>query len=473
MELKHLRSSYSSPPAVALETSTVETPLSGHSPNVANERIGRRPLPSRPFPAVESPTCKTSRRHTVQQTNGRYVRYDVTDAAPVSMSWDSSTSGAHFGGRGGGDGAVVGARESRERERTRAVVRAHEESVRTARAEVAVLVRRVNRLRVGLRAAERQADEMEAAAASALASAAAATARADAATAEVEVATADRHEAERKLREATHREQERAIALEFDVQKAQGSAYAAKERLVEVREEVLRLRGALGDSERRSEALAEQLAVSAADLRIAEAGRARAQMDLLCGFGRVREGRHRSRGISTSLENVTEAAAVEAVADDSGIRPRPTNPMSPALDHREGRVVELGPDDEGVAIFVLRERLTACQVRCEELVLASEDAVARCKCRCDTRVRTALAAGTLASAWCRRRGITAGREEAVEAAARLQLVRRCFGALRRDALRSSRDRAVQRHESMRRWVAEAAKVAGGEFALTFTTRRRR
>lgn len=459
-----------------LESNGTATSIVGNVLNVAavDRMRDDRQQPLGPLPTqAESPAnSKFRRRHDQQQyNNGNYVRGNcMSEAAPAAAwtSWDDIRPSP-----------IAGPRESKERERTRNVFSALEESARTSREEADVLTRRIAQLRGLVRKAEWRADEMEAAAAAARASAAASAEASKTATAEAEIATAGRHEAEQKARDAERRCEERTVALESDIQRVQGAAKVVQVEVVEARKELSRIRRELGDSDKRAAALHEELARLAADLRAAEAGKIALQMDLLRRLGE-RGGRGGGGGntggssvsfpvgmnarqghVAFSTSAVTRFSPLSSVL--SGVRPSPVLP-----NHRVE--VELGGINvehcgRGGEKAILRQRLAASQTHFTELIKASEEAVANCNKRCDARTRAALAAGTLVSACCRRRGIEAGRDEAVIAAARLDLVRRCFGALRTEALRSSRDRIGRRHETIRRWVKEAVQVAGEELFL--------
>lgn len=433
-------------------------------------------------------------------------------------TWDGGRlAEAIGGGSGSGGGRVEGVRETKERERMRSAVFALEESLHAALEEGEHLRRRVARLRAGLREAELRGDEMEAAASLARAAASAARAAAEAATTEAEIATARAHEAEQKTRAVSRREQERTDALQAELSRAASDARVERGRGEEEREDTSRLRSALGESDRRIAVLEEFLAASAADLREAEAGKARAQIDLVRGLG-GRGGLVEGRGgggegggevwggggeredsdfftgqvtaVNVGMEEDEVLVEVGVSADGgrllqvTGIAatPPPT-PLSDSLlpvgRKSDGRFRSGNPrthttsvaveTDSGSEATMLRERLAASQAQHQELVAATKRAVARCCQRCDARVRTALAAGTLASACCRRRGMIAGRESAVEAAAQHSLVRRCFAALRERALRSSRDRSVRRQERLQQWVGEAVRWSGEELSFATTT----
>lgn len=382
--------------------------------------------------------------------------------------------------------AMRGARESHEREKTRAVLSTLEESARSSRDEAEILSKRVARLREELRKAERRADEMEAMAAAGRASALASAQVTAAAKVETEMATLDRHKAEEKARAAERREEERAVALAMEIERVRGIAEAARERLTNAEEEALRLRRELGSSDKRAAVLEEEVAKVAADLRSAEAGRARLQIELLRRLGeRGTEGRLRrdaKDSLTRRLMTLTEenialrlVPAAQGTASVSLNRLSPamvksfTIPMSPTLKgHQpdlEGHVTADNHQGGGGDVATLRERLSNCETHHMQLVAAAEEAVNLCNRRYDARVRVAVASGTLAFAYCRWRGIEAGRDEILEAASRMELFRRCFGALRVEALRSSRDRVSRQHDRVRRWVKEAVEGAREEFAL--------
>ncbi|CAN0130758.1 unnamed protein product, partial [Laminaria digitata] len=384
----------------------------------------------------------------------------------------------------------AGLRESKERERTRAVVFALEESLHESREEVEHLKRRVSRLRSGLREAEQRGDEMEAAAASARASADAQGLAVEALTKEVDAATARRFEVEQRALAAERRwEEKAALEAEEALSSSSRATTAAKEALLpgggaaQARVEAARLRGELGDADRRAAVLEASLAALKADLRAAEAETARAQMALIREFGREKaEGRRSGRGndIFSELfgDDGQKLGGFFAQRKQQGwlrgagiaMLPLPPPPLPPTAnaslhggDNNNNRAcgepgrVPLGGDHDQqyYETTVLRERLTASQAQQSELVRASEEAVARCNQRCDERVRVVLAASTLVSACRRRQGIAAGREAAVDAAARLALVKRCFRALREEALCRSRDRSVRRQEQIQLWIGES------------------
>lgn len=402
----------------------------------------------------------------------------------VWASWDRASS-QHTASRGRRVGAAPmhgrqGAREAKEREKTRGVIYALEEATRSARSEVVVLTRRVSRLQAGLGEAERRANAMEADAASARASAAAAEAALKAAALEAEAAVAAKQEMRIKVGTSERREMQRVSDLMRDVQRARDETSVASDVAAESKAEVSRLRAELREADRRVAVLEEQVAMLAADLRTAEAERARAQIGLLHGL--VRVGTDRC-GLPSPVETRPGVSRRDGVTREarSGLgESLGTGPAPPAgLERFQGvicrRREKLSGEDcpltPGEGREVLRERLAASQAQHVELLRASHEALALADSRWQVRLKRTYAAGVLSSACCRWRGVAAGRHAAVEAAARVVLLRRCFDALKAEALRRSRDRLLRRHERMQRWVREAVEAASQEFALTLKSRR--
>lgn len=422
-----------------------------------------RPQPRNPVPTFSaSPVNGPFRRHhdkqqCIDDPNGICAK----DAPNTSQVTRSTLSG------GIALASSVGPRESKERERTRHVLSSLEESARSSREEADFLTRRVAQLRAIMGKAERRADEAEAAAAAARAAAVAEAEAVKIATADAEISSAARYEAEQQARAAERREEEAVMAYERRIQSVQGAEKVARVELAEARDELIRLRRDLGDSNKRAAALEEQLVMSATDLRGAEAARLALQTDLLRRLGGCQVaggGPEGASGASCRLGKNAWQSAGPSVPPTSVPFTIPQLPVLYDIGLKRGMGCAIADNCGGEKVTTLQQKLEdgKSQASFSELIRVAEEAVANCNRRCDERVRTAIAAGTLTSAYCRRRGIEAGRDETVIAAGRLDLVRRCFGALRTEALRSSRDRIARRHETVLGWVKETVEVAGEE-----------
>lgn len=423
---------------------------------------------------------KNDRSFRIPQNQERghlYTGRHITEnpAANLRTSWDTRQQAESF------DAANfrVGARESIEREKARRFVFSLEEAMHAAGEESKQLKLRVHRLRAGLREAERRGDEMEVAASASRAAVETKEKEVEAATAEVKTAMVIRREAEQKVLATERREDERTSALEAEVFRLMAAGREVQEGYVLARSELSRLGTALEESDRRVATLEDNLMVSTTNLLAAEAGKARALMNVVRVLGRGNEEggrgdrRDSSRGRAWALRMglVSDVAKPGVLEDPSGrlqstefatVTPPPpkTTPPGQRL---------LFPADCSYETIALRERLVASHAQHEELVRTTEEAVTRCIRHCEARVRAVLAAGTLTSACCRWRGILAGREAALEAAGRVALVRRCFRALREEALLKSRDRSVRRQERIQRWIGEAVERAGEEIMSIATT----
>lgn len=338
-------------------------------------------------------------------------------------------------------------REANERERARLVL---EESLQAAREEAEHLRRRIASLRTALREAQHRGDQMEAAATSALAEANAE--RAVVATANADTAAAVRREAEQNRAAAERRQREVVEALQAELSRAAAVGAEAREGLAVAQGELVRLREAVREADRRAAFLEENLALSVTSLHETEAGRVRALVDRVLGRGW--KGEDEASGCKAA------DASIGRVHCDTFTR------TGMPLEERTRTTVGGGGVDGqpgfslGGETATLRARLSASQAHHLELVRASEEAVASCSRRCEVRIRVVVAAGKLAVACSRKRGIVAGRESVVAAACRLALLTRCFRALREEALSRSRDRSIRRQERVHRWIREAFEQAG-------------
>lgn len=367
-------------------------------------------------------------------------------------------------------------RETQERDRGRSVVLALEESLHAVREGAEHLKRRVATLRAALQEAQQRGHQMEAAASSARAVADTAGAAVAAATAEADKANAGRHEAERNTIAAERRQHENVEVLKAEVSTATAADFEAREKLAVALGEVSRLRRAIEVSDRRAAVLDGNLALATTSLHEAEAGRVRTLVGrvLLGGQGSwemKQEGCHVD-DCSGSYGAARDWPLGRMVLSDAavGVRPRPTplaldiegiSTMAKAAESAERS--QRGLDDgSSYETSTLRDRLVASQAQHTELVLASQEAIARCNQRCEARVRALVAAGKLAVGCSWNRGVFAGRESTVEAANRLALVKRCFRALKEEALSRSRNRSIRRQDRMQRWIGEAFEQAEGE-----------
>lgn len=345
--------------------------------------------------------------------------------------------------------ACGSSRETNERERERLVF---EESLHAAREEAEHLRRRVVSLRAALREARHQRDQMEAAASSA--HAVVDVERAAVATAKTNTATAIKREAEQNRIAAERRQCEVVDALQAELSRATAMGCEAREELAVVRGELARLQKAVGGSDRRVAFLEEKLALSTTSLHEAEAGRVRALIERVRG-PEWEGGDGRIEGEVSGCK--TMDAAVGCIFCNTATK----TGMLPL----EGTTSGVGAGGQpgfslGDETATLRARLLASQAQHMELVRASEEAVACCRRRCEVRIRVIVAAGKLAVACSRKRGVVAGRESAVAAACRLALLTRCFRALREEAFCRSRERSIRRQDRVHRWIREAFEQAG-------------
>ncbi|CAN0505085.1 unnamed protein product [Ectocarpus sp. 12 AP-2014] len=385
----------------------------------------------------------------------------------------------------------VGTREAKERERTRKTLLTLEESLRAAREEVRHHKRRAERLRAALREARERGEEAEAAGSSARVAAEAAGAAAGLATEEADAATAGKRKAEKDAASASRRHREEVEAIEAEVLQATAAALGAREQCSVAQREASGLRETVRELDRRVILLEQQLGASIASLHAADAGRVCALVGRIRDLGgRVWEGEGRLEDLHARYEANTGTVGGRMLSDPVG-----SGPGEAAQDLQEAarkgmRLDAVGNGDNrsgeserlkgkslrnnsasAFEVATLRDRLAASQAQHVELVRASEAAVAGCNQRCDAHIRVVLAAGKLTAACLLRRGVVAGREAAVEAAGRLELARRCFRALREEALRAARDRIVRRQERLQRWIGEALEGAGEEVESMATRKR--
>lgn len=346
---------------------------------------------------------------------------------------------------------------------------AFQESLNAAQQQVDHLRRRVVSLRAALREAQHRVDQMEVAAGSAAAVADAE--RAAAATAKTDASSAIRREAEQDRAAAERRQRDVIEALQAELSRATAVGLEAQEELSVARAELMRLRKAVGDSDRRAAFLEENLASSTTSLHEAEAGRVRVLVEkVLCrrlegGEGRQEDGAFLNKALDEAVGHVNRDAATRPGLLPLGNCTRRTAAGAEGAHGQPG--FSLGDETA-----TLRARLSASQAQHMELVRASEEAVACCRRRCEARVRVTVAAGKLAVACSRKRGEVAGRESAVAAACRLALLTRCFRALREEALSTSRDRSIRRQDRVNRWIREAFEQAGAVMATKDHSERR-
>lgn len=344
--------------------------------------------------------------------------------------------------------------ETNERERARVAL---EESLHAAREEAEHSRRRISTLRAALREAQHR---MDAAAASALAVADAE--RAAVATAQADAAKTIRREAEQNRIAAERGQREVVEAIQAELSRATAVGFEAREELAVARGELERLRKAVRDSDRRAAFLEENLASSIASLHKADAERVRALVERVLGRGwDGREGRNEDEGSGCKT---AEDASRGRVHRDTVTRTGMLSLGEGARRAGAGAGEERADGQPGFSLgdetSTLRARLSASHAQHVELVRASEEAVASCSRRCEVRIRVVVAAGKLAVACSRKRGVVAGRESAVAAACRLAILTRCFRALREEALSRSRDRSIRRQERVHRWIRETFEQAG-------------
>ncbi|CBJ31795.1 hypothetical protein Esi_0282_0025 [Ectocarpus siliculosus] len=385
----------------------------------------------------------------------------------------------------------VGTREAKERERARKTLLALEESLRAGREEVRHHKRRAERLRAALREAQERGEEAEAAGSSARVAAEAAGAAAGLAREETDAATAGKRKAEEDTASAARRHREEVEAIEAEVLRATAAALGAREQCSVAQREASGLRETVRELDRRVILLEQQLGASIASLHAADARRVCALVGRIRDLGgREWEGEARLEDLRARYEANNGAVGGRMLSD-----PAVSGPGKAAQDLQEAartgmRLNAVGNGDNrsgeserlqgkslrnnsasAFEVTTLRDRLAASQAQHVELVRASEAAVAGCNQRCDAHIRVVLAAGKLTAACLLRRGVVAGREATVEAAGRLELARRCFRALREEALRASRDRSVRRQERLQRWIGEAFEGAGEEVESMATRKR--
>ena len=351
------------------------------------------------------------------------------------------------------ESACDSSRETNERERARLAL---EDSLHAAREETEHLRRRVASLRAALREAQHRGDQMEAAASSALA--VADSERAAVATAKADAAAAARREAEQNRTAAERRQRDVVEALQAELSRAAAVGVEAREGLAVAQGELVRLRDAVGQADRRAAFLEESFASSTTSLHEADAGRVSALIGRVLGLGWEGGAERRQEDEASGCKAAD--ASVGRVDCDTVARTGmpPLEEVTPKA--RIGGADRHPGYSLGDETATLRARLSASQAQHLELVRASEEALASWSRRCEVRIRAVVAAGKLAVACSRRRGVVVGRESAVAAAGRLALLTRCFRALREEALSRSRDRCIRRQERVHRWIREAFEQAG-------------
>lgn len=362
---------------------------------------------------------------------------------------------------------MVGPREAREREKTRNAVFALEESLNAAREESKQLRGRLSWARSRFREEERRAIDMEAAAAAARAKAQKMTEAMEAAMARAEAATARSYEADQKALAAKGREEGRVAKLEAEVFKITDELRKAQEGRAAAQKETRRLRCELEESHRRAADLEKKLSAAAVNVRIAETERARTYMDLVESLG-TEEKKQSGRDdgpLGLPLGGARQQGVVAGTFDISVLPPVPDDDTSPK---RYGAV---SASDGNYELNDLRERLAESQAQHKELVQLSRKSLTEFREHCEARIRRVMAASTLSAACCRWRGISIGRDVALDAAAQLALVRRCFRALREEALIRSRERSVRRQDRLQRLIIEGVERSGEEFLLLNIRRR--
>lgn len=385
----------------------------------------------------------------------------------------------------------VGTREAKERERARKTLLALEESVRAAREEARHHKRRAERLLAALREAQERGEDSEAAGRSARVAAEAAGAAAGLAREEADAATTGKRKAEEDAASAARRHREEVEAIEAELLRATAAALGAKEQFSVAQGEASGLRETIRELDRRVILLEQQLGASIASLHDADAGRVCALLVRIRDLGgREWEGEGRLEDLRAGYEANNGDVGGCMLSDPSGSGPgKAAQDLQEAArtgmrldavwngDNRAGESETFqgkslrNNSASAFEVTTLRDRLTASQAQHVELVRASEAAVAGCNQRCDAHIRVVLAAGKLTAACLLRRGVVAGQKAAVEAAGRLELARRCFRALREEALRASRDRSVRRQERLQRWIGEAFEEAGEEVESMATRKR--
>eukprot|EP00903_Cladosiphon_okamuranus_P008750 g8382.t1 len=290
--------------------------------------------------------------------------------------------------------------ETNARERARFAL---EDSLHAARGEAEHLRRRIATLRAALMEAQHRCHQMEAAAASALAVADAE--RAAVATAKADTAKAIRREAEQNHTAAERRQREVVEALQAELSRATAGGFKAREELAVARGELERLRKAVKDSDRRATFLEGNLASSTTSLHEADAARFRVLVDRV-----LSQGRDEGEGLKededsecTAAEDASKGRVHCDTVTSAGMLSMGEG-TRPARGGADGQPTGFSLGDETAT---LRARLLASQAQHVELVRASGEALASCSRRCEVRIRVVAAAGKLAVACSRKRGIVA------------------------------------------------------------------
>lgn len=367
--------------------------------------------------------------------------------------------------------SMMGPREAREREKTRNAVLALEESLNAAREESKQLRGRLSWARSRFREEERRAIDMETAAAAARAKAQKMTEAMEAAMARAEAATARSYDADQKALAAKGREEERAAELEVEVFRITGELRKAQDGHVAEQKETRRLRYELEESHRRAADLEKNLSAAAVSLRVAETERARTYMDLVESLGTEEK---RQSGRDDGPLGLPSGGA-RPPGGGTGtfligmLPPLPKSALEDGTSPIKYRAVSAS--DGNHQLNDLRERLAESQAQHKELVHLSKKSITEFREHCEARIRTVVAASTLSAACCRWRGISVGQDAAVEAAAQLALVRRCFRALREEALIRSRERSVRRQKMLQLLIVEGLERSGEEILLLNIRRR--
>lgn len=356
---------------------------------------------------------------------------------------------------------IVRIREVTEQERTRKTVAALEDSCQAAREEAEHLKRLVRRLRVALREAQQRGDDVEASRVEAEAAASAAGTALIVVTTKANTAVASRHEVEQKALAAERQHRSKVETLQAELSRQTAEAIRAREQSTTAQGDISRLRERTRDYDRHVASLEKRVALLMGSLLDADAGRVRALL------GRVRDLAGRGwEGDGRCTEDLAGHVSTNAAVNSTSARDEHTCVRTgvlspwPLESSNSGSSSSSGGDL--FEVTALRNRLTASHAQHMELVRESEEVVARCYQRCEARVRAALAAGKLVAACSHQHGFVSGREMALEAAGRLALVKRCFRALREDALVRSRDRSIRRQQRMKLWIGDAFELAGEE-----------
>lgn len=366
---------------------------------------------------------------------------------------------------------MMGPREAREREKTRNAVFALEESLNVVREELKLLKGRLSWARSRFREEERRAIGMEAAAAAARAKAQKMTEAMEAAMARADAATARSYEADQKVLAAKGREEGRAVELEAEVFQITDELRKAQEGRAAAEKETRRLRYELEESHRRAANLDRNLTAAAINLRIAETERARTYMDLVKRLG-TEENRQLGRDdgpLGLPLGGARPPEVFTGTFEISALPPLPDSSLDGGTSPEKYRTVSAS--NGNYELNDLRERLAESQAQHKELVRLSRKSLTEFREHCEARIRTVVAASTLSAACCRWHGISIGRDAAVEAASQLALVKRCFHALREEALIRSRERSVRRQKRLQLLVVEGLERSGEEMLLLNIRRR--